>query len=322
MTPHDKETIRKWIDAGHHAGRITLATVDGAAAAAITRFGEQLREIIPTLVLRTDTDDPVFAPPALVIGPHRNIGFQAVPGGKFLSPFLDALEIRTQAGTALDPDISAHLDRVDLPIQLKLYVAAQCPHCPRVLSQLIPLARGNNHIRLRIIDVQMFTDLANGDRIQSVPTLLLDDHFRWTGRIDVREVLTVGIQRDPGRLSSASLRQMIADGQAERVASMIQDCGQVLPALIDLLVHERWSVRLGAMVTAEYLAAGSKALSQALCDMLWRRFPDLADPIRGDVVHVLGEVPSEENLARLVRIASGAFGQIAKEAAEEVLADR
>lgn len=322
MTPHDKETIRKWIDAGHHPGRITLATADDAAAAAITRFGEQLREIIPALVLRTESDDPVFAPPALVIGPHRNIGFQAVPGGKFLSPFLDALEIRAQAGTALDPDISAHLDRVDLPIHLKLYVAAQCPHCPQVLSQLIPLARGNKHIRLRIIDVQMFTDLANGDRIQSVPTLLLDDHFRWTGRIDVREVLTVGIQRDPGRLSSASLRQMIEDGQAERVASMIQDCGQVLPALIDLLVHERWSVRLGAMVTAEYLAAGSKALSLALCDMLWRRFPDLADPIRGDVVHVLGEVPSEENLARLARIASGAFGQIAKEAAEEVLADR
>jgi thiol-disulfide isomerase/thioredoxin len=321
MTPHDKETIRKWIDAGHHPGHITLAADDGVAATAIRRFGEQLREMIPALVLRTDTDDPIFTAPVLVIGPHRNIGFQAVPGGKFLSPFLDALKFRSQADPALDPNIATHLGRLDLPIHLKLYITAQCPHCPHVVSQLIPLARENKHIRLHMIDAQMFTDLSDGDRIQSVPTLLLDDHFRWTGRIDINEVLTIGIQRDPSQLSSASLRQMIEDGQAERVASMILDCGQVFPALIDLLVHERWSVRLGAMVTAEYLAASSRPLSLALCDMLWRRFPDLADPVRGDVVHVLGEVPSEENLTRLSRIASGAFGQIAKEAAEEVLAD-
>lgn len=160
----------------------------------------------------------------------------------------------------------------------------------------------------------------DADRIQSVPTLLLDDHFRWSGTLDLHEVLTIGTQRDPSQLSSASLRQMIENGQAERVASMIQERGRVFPALIDLLVHERWSVRLGAMVTAEYLAAGSRPLALALCDMLWHRFPDLEDPVRGDVVHVLGEVPSEENLTRLTRIASGAFGQIAKEAAEEVLA--
>jgi hypothetical protein len=76
------------------------------------------------------------------------------------------------------------------------------------------------------------------------------------------------------------------------------------------------------MVTAEYIAAESRPLSLTLCEMLWQRFPDLTDQVRGDVVHVLGETPSDENQARLTEIASGIFGDTAKEAAAEVLAEQ
>jgi glutaredoxin len=322
MTPQDKQTIKQWAEQAVHPGKVVLASANGVEADAIARFGEQLKHLVPTISIRSDSDEIAFEPPAVVVGPHRNIGFQAVPSGKILEAFLAALQLRPSMGKAPDHRTVERLKEIDLPVDLTLYVASQCPHCPNTLNQLIPLACESRFIRLCIVDAQLFSGKSNKDQVKSVPTLLLDDHFRWSGKIDIDEVLTISIQRDPAGLSPDSLRQLIEDGQAERVATMMLDSQQIFPALIELLVHERWSVRLGAMVTTEYLAAGSEPLSLALSDMLWERFPDLTDQVRGDVVHVLGETPSDVNQARLMKIASGAYGDTAKEAAEEVLTEQ
>lgn len=322
MTPQDKQTIKQWAKNTVHPEKVVLASANGAEADAITRFGEQLKHLIPAISLRSDSDEIAFEPPAAVVGPHQNIGFQAVPSGKILKAFLTALQPQPSMGKALDHRTVQRLQKIDLPVDLTLYITPQCPHCPNTLHQLIPLACESRLIRLRIVDAQLFSNKSNKDQIKSVPTLLLDDHFRWSGKIDIDEVLTISIQRDPAGLSAGSLRQLIEDGQAERVATMMLDSKQIFPALIELLIHERWSVRLGAMVTAEYLAAGSEPLSLTLCDMLWQRFPDLTDQVRGDVVHVLGETPSDVNQTRLMKIASGAYGDTAKEAAAEVLAEQ
>ena len=322
MTPQDKQTIKRWATQAAAPGRVVLASGSGVEADAIARFGEQLKRLIPDISVQSVSDEVAFEPPAIVVGPHRNIGFKAVPTGKILSAFLTALPAQALTDRTVDGQTAKRLQEIDLPVELTLYIAPQCPHCPNTLKQLIPLACENRLIRLHIIDAQLFSEKSDKAQVKSVPTLLLDDHFRWSGQFDIDEVLTVSIQRDPTGLSAGSLRQLIEDGQAERVAVMMLDSGRIFPALIELLSHERWSVRLGAMVTAEYLAAGSRPLSLTLCDMLWQRFPDLTDQVRGDIVHVLGETPSDENRARLMEIASGAHGDTAKEAAEEVLSEQ
>lgn len=322
MTPQDKQTIKRWAANAIYPQKVVFASADGVEADAIARFGEQLQRLVPEMNVQSATDNIAFEPPAVVVGPHQNIGFRAVPTGKILSAFLTALPAQPQTDQALDGPTAKRLQELDLPVDLTLYIAAQCPHCPITLNQLIPLARESRYIRLCIVDAQLFSDKSDRDQVKSVPTLLLGDHFRWSGKIDIGEVLTISIQRDPADLSPGSLRQLIEDGQAERVAAMMLDSGQIFPALIELLIHERWSVRLGAMVTAEYLAAGSEPLSLTLCDMLWQHFPDLTGQVRGDVVHVLGETPSDTNRDRLMKIASGAYGDAAKEAAAEVLAEQ
>jgi hypothetical protein len=322
MTPQDKQTIKQWAERTVDPGKVVLAPANGLAADAIARFGEQLQHLVPTIAIHSDSAAIACDPPAVVVGPHLNIGFQAVPSGKILEAFLAALPLQPPMDKALDHQTAKRLQQINLPVDLTLYIALQCPHCPNVLNQLIPLACESRLIRLCIVDAQLFLEKSHKDQVTSVPTLLLDDHFRWNGTIDIDEVMTISIQRDPTGLSPDSLRQLIEDGQAERVATMMLDSEQIFPALIELLIHERWSVRLGAMVTAEYLAAGSEPLSLTLCDMLWQRFPDLTDQVRGDVVHILGETPSDANQARLAIIASGTYGEPAKAAADEVLAEQ
>ena len=152
-----------------------------------------------------------------------------------------------------------------------------------------------------------------------MPTLILEDDIRWTGPVNIEELLTQCVQRDPARLSAASLRQLIEAGDAARVSTMMAESGRLFPALIDLLVHESWSVRLGAMVTAEYLAEAGPAISLRLCGLLWERFARLPPQVQGDVVQVLGQIDSEATRSYLSSVVSGDFEEVIKTTAAEVL---
>jgi HEAT repeat protein len=149
--------------------------------------------------------------------------------------------------------------------------------------------------------------------------LILDDDLRWNGQIDIQEVIRQCIQRDPAKLSVASLRQLLENGEAPRAADLMITRNELFPALIDLIADERWSVRLGAMVTAEYLADQSPTLAARLLTPLSERFARLAEPVQGDVVHVLGQIRSDATAAFLKSVATGPYAESVREAAAEAL---
>jgi hypothetical protein len=71
--------------------------------------------------------------------------------------------------------------------------------------------------------------------------------------VDAGELVTMMLDRDPTSLGADALRGMIEDGNAEGVARMMAERGQIFTSFVDLLIHPRWSVRLGAMVSFESL---------------------------------------------------------------------
>jgi glutaredoxin len=286
----------------------------------IAEFCDQLKLLVPETKIKKESDTP-FQKPALIVGSHRNIAYRAAPTGKILHNFLSALTDDLSQHHTVSRPVEALLEQVDLPVILKLYVAVQCPHCPVAMQQLQALALASSRIQLMIIDAEAFPISAREDDVRSVPTIILDDQFRWSGLVDSQELITLCVQRDPSDLSAASLRQLIEEGSAERVAAMMADSGQIFPGLIALLTHPRWSVRLGAMVTVEYLADAAPALAVQMGDLLWAQFQQLSDQVQGDVVHLLGEITSPVNAERLRGIAGGAYDESVKEAAAEILAE-
>jgi glutaredoxin len=326
MTPQDTAFIQKW-GAGPDNPTLTLATAPGEMGDQMGLFCDQLKALVPALKIKKERDETLFSPPAMIMGRHGNIAYQALPTGKILGLFLSSLTMAAEdppdpgrtLELTIDDALHAQLQQIDLPVSLKLYMASQCPHCPGTLKQLLPLAAASRHLRLTIIDAQRFELKAQQDQIQSVPTLILDGQFRWSGPIDVGEVLTLCIRRDPTQLSAASLRQLIDDGQAQRVAQMMADADAPFPALMELLTHERWSVRLGAMVTTEYLADETPHLALGLAALLWERFTDLSDPVKGDVLHLFGQVNCDLTRGYLNSVRTGPFDATVKEAAAEVL---
>jgi glutaredoxin len=316
MTPQDEQMILQASFADTEPPpTIVLSRDKGDTGAELAHFCDRLKELAPGLKIKNDSDIP-FPAPVLAVGRHQNIGYQAALTGKLLNCFLEAL---TSGDAGADPQSDNMLKAIDLPVILKLYVAAQCPHCPQSIRQLQALAAKNPLIRLRIVDAALFSREAQADQIRSVPTLILDDQYRWTGPVATEELLSLCTQRDPSQMSAGSLRQLIEAGDAARVAGMMTAAGKLFPALVELLIHDRWSVRLGAMVTAEYLAEDAPALSLELCRSLWERFARLSPQVQGDVVQVLGQVEADATKDNLRSILAGAFDAEVKTVAREVL---
>jgi glutaredoxin len=317
MTPQEAQIIREWYLKQDAPTTIFLARGQGAADERLAAFCDRFKEAAPRTRL-LNAPEQSYRAPALIIGRHANIAYQAVPEGRELNPFLEAL-----SAAALDDTKQAAPFGQDiaLPAELALYIAMQCPYCPMAVKQLTALAETNPALRIAIVDGLLFDQEARAQGIRSVPTLILDDHLRWVGRIDMQEVIDQCVRRDPTQLSPASLRRMLEAGDAARAAALMVDHDRIFPALIDLLVHERWSVRLGAMVTVEYLADQASELAAGLVAPLWDRFDTLSEPVQGDVVQVLGQVASETAKKHLRQIASGDFADSVRQAALEELGD-
>jgi len=250
--------------------------------------------------------------PALLISP--NIRFEALPTDKWEHVFIDLLK-----GSNSFSKITESAEELNSPAHLKLYITPFCPFCPQVISDLLPLAHNQPHLQLTIIDGEMFPEKASRDQVRAAPTLILDDSVRWTGKVNVAEVQSIIRDRDPSSLGADSLRTLIENGAAEELARMMAGSGKIFPAFLDILTHEKWPLRLGAMVAFEYLLEQNHELANEVIELLWRRFEKLDDSVKGDVLHLFGQSGAEKTIGFLKTILKGSYSKAVLEAAEEAL---
>ena len=219
----------------------------------------------------------------------------------------------------IDEATNARLAKVELPTSLVLYISAQCKFCPQAVRQLLPLLTLNSNIRLTVIDVMLFPELAEMENIQSVPTLILEDHFRWTGAFQINEILDVMKNRDPSMLGPVSLEMMLKEGKAGELATMMLEKVQIFPAFYEVLAHPKWPVRLGAMVAMEELIENNLDLAARILDPLWERFHKVDNRVKGDLLYLFGQLRRTECVPQLQAVLNGDYDPEVQEAAQEAL---
>jgi glutaredoxin len=312
----EKTRIRRW--GRGRAGDITLryATTGHAMDEPFQAFVEQMAELVPRVRLKKDGDAKVVLP-TLFIG--RQVVYQALPLERELEPFLAALGDGAALADRIAKDVRERLALLRIPALVKVYVTPGCPFCPATVSVLAGLAACSDQVRLTVIDGELFPGTAQKDRINAVPTVILDDQFRWTGSIDAAEVVRLILERDASGLGADALRGMIEDGNAEGVARMMSERGMIFPAFIELLTHQRWSVRLGAMVAFENLAESDPGLAGEVVNPIVEVFKQVDDTVKGDLVHVLGESANRAALPFLLSVVAGEHDDEVQAAAEEAI---
>ena len=312
----EKKQILRLNDRLSHDIAIGLVDSKHPQNEAFKAFGDNLNKLVPRIKIAKE-DGSSESPPQMVIG--NGLRYQAVPTGHEMQPFLEALLALDSESRTLAESVKTRLKKEKLPATLALFIAAQCTYCPTVVRQLFPLPMVDDKIQLTIIDGALFPELAEKHRIQAVPTLLLDDRFRWTGSVPLEEIINTINTRDPVSLGAASLENILKDGRAGHLAAMMLDAEQIFPAFYDLLIHNKWPVRLGAMVVMEQIAAQNHAMASEVIDFLWNQFHRLPDQIKGDILYMFGEIGDRRTESWLNEVLAGEYNEEVKEAAGEAL---
>jgi hypothetical protein len=316
MTPEEKTNIREYnsnLSADIH---ISLIMTEDQRSKEFQDFCENLVRLAPRIKVAQEEGEPDEAP-AIQVG--HTLRYHAVPLGKELRPFLDALPVSDGRTSSIPVSVQDHLTKLNLPAMLRLFISQQCPFCPVMVQNMTPLLDINELIHLTIIDCTLFPEMAQSSQIQSVPTLLLDKQFRWTGSFLLEEVTEVMSNRDPAKLGSPSLERMLKEGNAAKLAEMILEREEIFPSLLDLLTHHKWPVRLGAMVVMEEVTSRDVELAAQVIDPLWERFQHVEDSVKGDIIHVLGELRNHKTAPKLQTVLYGEYDAEVKEAAREAL---
>jgi len=282
------ELIRGWNDELSQTVSVVLVRSADERSLALRTFLEAFTNLAHK-VRFSSREELEGEMPAILTG--TSIRWQAVPEGGELMPFLRAVEMYSspdRVEASIPESLRNQIESVMLPADLKIYVSPECPFCPQVLTEIIPLACLNPMIHLTVTDGVLFPELVRNDGVRSVPTVILDGVFRWTGAGNRNEIVKAILNRDPTRLNARSIEDFIKDGNAEALARMMMDRGRIFPAFVDLLESQDWSTRLGAMVVMEEIAEKDPGLSEEMLEELWNRLHRVSGPARGDVMSLFG----------------------------------
>ena len=316
LSPQDGAKIKKWSGLLNGERSLGWATAGHESDDRFREFVQRMAELAPAVRMKKDGDATVSRPTLFVGG---QVQYQAIPLDRELESFLAVLDDPDAFADRISPEARSRLQSLSLPALFTVYITPHCPFCPVTVSTLLGLTAISELVRVTVIDGEMFWQQAEREDVQSAPTVILDDRFRWTGAVDVDELVALLLDRDPVHLGAEALKGVIEGGNAEAVSQMMIGRQMIFPAFIELLTHPRWSVRLGAMVAFETMAEEDPNLARQIVEPLMATFAKVADPVKGDLLHVLGESGNKAVLPFLSEITAGDYDEEVMEAAKEAM---
>jgi hypothetical protein len=314
VTPRDERIISEWGEGIEEDVLLGVVWKEDEAGLKIRAFCEALERLVPRLHVEEE-EGPAESMAEIRV--RDNVRYCAVPEAKELEPFLRIFHSAERLSSTLRPSLRELVRQVSVPAAIRVYISPQCPFCPQTVVQCLALADASASCHVLVIDGTLFPEAAEKDRVLSVPTVILDQTFRWTGSLQTEELLNMILHRDPSKLGPDSLQRMLHEGRAEDLARMMIERREIFPAFLDLLVNPKWPVRLGAMVTFQHLAESRADLAAQVTRALWDRFPRVDDPIKGDILYLFGESGDASLLPLLESVLEGPYPREVKEAAQD-----
>jgi hypothetical protein len=101
---------------------------------------------------------------------------------------------------------------------------------------------------------------------------------------------------------------------------MMIDRNQIFSSVKSLLIHEKWSVRLGAMVSLESVAEENPALAESVLPFVWEKINESETAVTGDLLYIVGVAGTRDDIEKLRQILPEMKDEEIKEAAEEAVA--
>lgn len=313
MSPEDEKKIADRLNELNQDVELECLVTDDPRTDTIREFCGFLEQGSGHVKIKRISEDGI---PCIRVGRVR---FQMAPSGLEIEPFFKFIADPDSLAVDTPVAVAGILKNMTFPANLKIYVLPGCTFCPTVVEQVLGLAALSPEIKPVVIDGSLFPELVEKDRIKSAPTIILDDQFRWSGAVNLEELAGFILNRDPSDLSASSLRGIIEDGRADDLARMMLENRRVFPEYEKLLIHDKWPVRLGAMVVFETMAEANSELTAGTVHFLWNAFQEADDTVRGDILYLLGVSGINQVIPNIETVLKGEYSEDVMEAAREAL---
>ena len=163
---NDQKQIAKWETKHQDDHKLKIVTSPDHRSQRFVSFAAELSEIASSLDIETHKEDDGLG----YIGIDGRLKYQAIPQDHELTQFLAALAYVKKAPN-LSERILNIVGRITAPSSLILFITPQCPHCPVLVRQIIPIIFSTPLLTLTVIDGMMFPEMAKTYDVKSVPSL-------------------------------------------------------------------------------------------------------------------------------------------------------
>ena len=284
---------------------------------ALAEFVAAWQELVKNVPI-TQEEVAATALPGLVLGERWYI--HAVPEGIKLALLGEILLALAGPPPALPAAVQEGWRQLPLAPELTIFVAPQCPFCPQMVRQLIPLSTATPAATVILIDVSLFPEAAREQDIKAVPTVLVNGVYRLTGAFQLSEVVALAARSDPALLPTSLLERMMQEGQAGLVGELMRSRGEIFANFVPLLYHPEINIRLGAMVALETVGAARPELVAGILPALWQAGRAAEAAVQGDLIYLIGEWGDARWLPALTDSLGQTTDADVMEALEEALA--
>jgi alkyl hydroperoxide reductase subunit AhpF len=296
---------------------------ESALEAPLTQVARQIEQASGG-ALNVELGDGIglVALPCLTIA-HRGAGrihYQALPHGPEGRPFVEALLGPTRNG----PDTSEHwverLAALERPVELLVFVGANCPHCPGAVRSANRLALASPLVTVSIVDVQAHANLADHFNVRAVPLTILDGDLAVTGVVHSAELVDKILSRDDESHGRDLLLSLVEQGRFGHAALRIGTA----PGAADFVAiwgSSSTSLRIGLLMAVETALEDDRAALDGLVDGLLPVLRHEDPALRGDTADLLGKIghpAAADALRALVDDPNRDVAEIASEALEEI----
>jgi len=316
FTETQVKLIRKWNERLSAPVTIRMLQTADERTGQFREFAEMLSQHAPNVRFIPEKAEGQELP-ALLLGNAWQ--YHLVPEGAEFKPFMDlAAMLAPEPGSRPAPDVPS-LKAVQWPTRLKIYVTNYCPHCRDLVTRIMPLPLLNPLIHITFIDGTLFPELASADKVHSVPTLICDDRFRWTGPVRLEELIGVLAERDPSQLGMETFKRMLQEGDVERLAGMMMEQDRIFPGFLETLMHPEFQTRLGAMVVFEDIAERKPELAKKALEPIWEQTNSMDESVLGDMIYLIGKAGDRAWIPRLAVYGSPQYSKELRGIVDEAL---
>ena len=122
-------------------------------------------------------------------GKYRGVKFNGIPAGHEINSFLSAILDMSGLDFGYDAALISRIQKINKPVNIKVFVTLSCPHCPGAVNTAHRLAMLNGNIEGEMIEAQTFYTLSEQYNVSGVPKIVINEKHELVGNQPVEAFL-------------------------------------------------------------------------------------------------------------------------------------